>query len=58
MQAPLWILDEPITNLDAAGIELFESCMVDHLSSGGMILAAAHQRLLQGHANVRTLELH
>jgi heme exporter protein A len=58
MRAPLWILDEPITNLDAAGIELFESCMADHLASGGMILAAAHQRLLQGQPNVRTLELH
>jgi heme exporter protein A len=57
-QAPLWILDEPITNLDSGGIELFESCMVDHLSSGGMILAAAHQRLLQGQPGVRTLELH
>lgn len=56
--APLWILDEPITNLDAAGIALFESCMADHLAGGGMILAAAHQLLLQGRSNVRTLELH
>jgi heme exporter protein A len=57
-QAQFWILDEPITNLDAAGIALFESCMDEHLSRGGMILTAAHQLLLQGRANVRTLELH
>jgi heme exporter protein A len=57
MQAPLWILDEPITNLDAAGVALFESCMAEHLSRGGMVLTAAHQLLLQGRERVRTLEL-
>lgn len=55
--AVLWILDEPITNLDAAGIALFEGCMAEHLDDGGMILTAAHQQLLQGRRNVRTLEL-
>lgn len=57
-QAPLWILDEPITNLDVAGIALFEACMAEHLAAGGMILTAAHQMLLHGHGRVRTLELH
>jgi heme exporter protein A len=56
-RAPLWILDEPITNLDAAGIAMFEACMAEHLSTGGMILTAAHQLLLQGRHNARTLEL-
>jgi heme exporter protein A len=56
--AALWIVDEPITNLDGAGIALFETCMQEHLQSGGFILAAAHQLLLQGRPNVRTLELH
>jgi len=58
LQAPLWILDEPVTNLDVDGIALFERCMARHLQTGGMIIAAAHQRLLHGHAGVRTLELH
>ena len=57
-RAALWILDEPITNLDALGIALFEACMAEHLREGGMILTAAHQLLLQGRSNVRTLELH
>lgn len=57
-RAALWILDEPITNLDSAGIALFEECMAEHLRSGGMILTAAHQLLLQGRPGVRTLELH
>jgi heme exporter protein A len=57
-RAPLWILDEPITNLDAAGIALFESCIADHIRHGGMVLTAAHQLLLHGQPSVRTLELH
>jgi heme exporter protein A len=57
-KAALWILDEPITNLDTAGIRLIEQCMGEHLDSGGMILAAAHQTLLEGSARSTTLELH
>jgi len=56
-RATLWVLDEPITNLDVAGIALFESCMAEHLRSGGLILTAAHQLLLKGEASARTLEL-
>lgn len=57
-RATLWILDEPITNLDASGIELVESLMAAHLSLGGMILTAAHQPLLAAHAGTRYLSLH
>lgn len=56
-RAPLWILDEPITNLDKAGIALFEARIAEHMRAGGMILTAAHQLLLQGEPGVRTLEL-
>lgn len=56
-KARLWVLDEPITNLDKSGIALFESCMAEHLREQGMIVTAAHQLLLQGQPNVRTLEL-
>ena len=56
-KARLWVLDEPITNLDKAGIALFESCMAEHLREQGMIVTAAHQLLLQGQPNVRALEL-
>jgi len=55
--AKLWILDEPITNLDASGIAQVEHCMADHLSAGGSILTAAHQTLLNGKTGVRMLEL-
>jgi heme exporter protein A len=56
-KARLWILDEPITNLDSAGIVLVEACMAEHLRGGGLILTAAHQALLRGEPNVQTLEL-
>lgn len=55
--ASVWILDEPITNLDAAGIRLVEQLMAEHLVKGGMIVTAAHQTLLDGKPGVRTLEL-
>jgi hypothetical protein len=32
--------------------------MAEHLRTGGKILTAAHQLLLQGRPGVRTLELH
>lgn len=57
LQASLWILDEPLANLDTAGISLVERCMAEHLRGGGLIIAAAHRRLLPGHAAVRCLEL-
>jgi heme exporter protein A len=57
-RAALWILDEPLTNRDKAGIALFEARIAEHINSGGMVLTAAHQLLLQGQPGVRTLELH
>ena len=56
--AKLWVLDEPITNLDSAGIALIEECMAEHLASGGLIVTAAHQTLLDGRPSVRKMELH
>ena len=56
--ALLWVLDEPITNLDVDGIAVVEALMSRHLGQGGMILTAAHQALLAGHAGARSLQLH
>jgi heme exporter protein A len=55
--ARLWVLDEAITNLDAAGIAVFEECMAVHLEQGGAVLTAAHQLLLAANPRSRTLEL-
>lgn len=58
MPVRFWVLDEPVTNLDAAGLRMVEGLMAEHLSKGGIIIAAAHQSLLDGHAQARSLALH
>lgn len=41
----LWLLDEPSTNLDAAGQALVASMIEEQLATGGLVLAATHQDL-------------
>jgi heme exporter protein A len=54
--APLWLLDEPFTNLDAAGSALVSRLLEEHIAAGGFALVVAHQELnLAG--NVRVLSL-
>ncbi len=43
--AALWVLDEPFTNLDIAGVALFSGLIGDHAAAGGMVTLAAHQGL-------------
>ena len=45
VQRPVWLLDEPANALDTAGQELFATLMRDHLSRGGLIVAATHSPL-------------
>ena len=39
---PLWLLDEPFTNLDREGRELVIELTEEHLASGGLCVLAAH----------------
>jgi heme exporter protein A len=55
--ATLWVLDEPVTNLDTAGIQLVEELITEHVGRGGLALSAAHQRLLDEAHFLRRLEL-
>jgi heme exporter protein A len=43
--ASLWLLDEPTTNLDAAGQQLMRSLIEEQLAGGGLVIAATHQDL-------------
>jgi heme exporter protein A len=53
--APLWLLDEPTTGLDAASVKRLEERFASHRAAGGMIIAATHLPLdLPG---ARTLSL-
>ncbi|MCG6205713.1 heme ABC exporter ATP-binding protein CcmA [Rhodopseudomonas sp. HC1] len=42
VRRPIWLLDEPTSALDAKGQELFVTLMRDHLTRGGLIVAATH----------------
>src|ERR1700735_1934396 len=55
MNAPLWLLDEPFTNLDAAGTGLLMSLLQSHAQGGGSALVVAHQELAMGR-DMRRLE--
>jgi heme exporter protein A len=52
---PLWLLDEPLTGLDASSREKFALAMRDHCALGGMIVAATHEPL--GFDETRELRL-
>ncbi len=45
MQAALWLLDEPYTNLDAKGGELLTALLDRHVGAGGIALVVAHHAL-------------
>jgi heme exporter protein A len=40
---PLWLMDEPFTNLDREGRALVLRLVQEHLGTGGMCIMAAHQ---------------
>jgi heme exporter protein A len=54
---PLWILDEPVTALDAAGTELLARIVAGHLAKGGLAVAATHAPLGLPASRVRPLAL-
>lgn len=43
--APLWLLDEPATGLDAASISALGRVMTTHCAQGGLIVASTHAAL-------------
>lgn len=45
MRVPLWLLDEPTTNLDVEGQKLVGSFIDEHVQAGGLALAAVHHEL-------------
>ena len=57
MAAPLWLLDEPTTNLDTQGQHLVGALIASHLAGGGVAVAAIHHDLDIAAPGVRRLEL-
>ena len=54
--AQLWIMDEPVTNLDSEGRALVVELVGEHLAADGMVIMAAHQDV-DIDATVQTIEL-
>lgn len=52
---PLWLLDEPLAALDAAGIERWTALLADHLRAGGAAILTSHQSV--GLPAARVLDL-
>ena len=45
LEAPLWLLDEPFTNLDAEGSVLVTRLLERHVKGGGLAMVVAHHDL-------------
>ncbi len=50
LERRLWLLDEPLTALDAQGARLIGSLIEEHCRQGGAVLAATHADLPGAHA--------
>ena len=56
-KAGLWLLDEPLTSLDAAGTALVGELLRAHLAQGGLAVLATHQPIPGEGFALRSLEL-
>jgi heme exporter protein A len=57
LNRPLWILDEPVTALDASGTAMLAQMVADHLDRGGLAVAATHTPLGLPPARVQSITL-
>jgi heme exporter protein A len=56
VDCPLWLLDEPFTAIDRAGVLALEELLVRHAGEGGAVLFTSHQALATSH-EVQRLQL-
>jgi heme exporter protein A len=49
---PIWLLDEPLTSLDAASQAILMELMAAHVAAGGIVIVAAHAPLAIGTAEL------
>ncbi|MDD5180542.1 MAG: cytochrome c biogenesis heme-transporting ATPase CcmA [Gallionellaceae bacterium] len=55
--APLWILDEPLTALDVGAVGLMQELIGEHLAKDGMVIFTTHQPLEVAGVELRRLTL-
>lgn len=56
-KAKVWILDEPFTAIDKAGIANVNAVIVEHLTQGGVLAITSHQPLSLQNCSLRHLLL-
>ncbi len=56
-QRALWILDEPLTALDNAAVELVRGHLEAHLARGGLVVLTSHQEVDLSRMRVQRLRL-
>ncbi len=57
LDCALWLLDEPTSNLDRRGQEMFGQILAAHLEAGGLAVIATHQPLSVSAGQLQSLEL-
>jgi len=57
VRRPVWILDEPLTALDADGVTLLGALLTAHLADNGLCIAASHHPLPLPRERIRSLAL-
>lgn len=55
-ESPLWLLDEPFTAIDKAGVDELQSLLAAHVEAGGAVVMTSHQAL-EVRCDVRFLNL-
>lgn len=55
--ALLWILDEPLTGLDAHGVAMVEELLAGHIAGGGLVVMTTHQPLSLEGAYIQRLQV-
>lgn len=55
--APLWLIDEPYSNLDPAGRRLVDDLLADHAGAGGAAVVTSHHSIELALPIVHNLEL-
>lgn len=56
-EARLWLMDEPLTNLDVAGKALVKQLISEHVTGGGVCVLVAHEAVEVERVELAQLEL-
>ena len=56
-QSKIWILDEPFTAIDKAGVTKLEALFLQHADEGGCVILTTHQDLVLAQGRVSRLNL-